>query len=360
MSTIAEIEWESCVLDPATDPDLERFVRKALGMVPSMGPYYYPAPWIVRSMVGFDESHVPFRHLGSDLNHLIQLVVSQDNSCRYCYAASRMLLRVTGIPESRILQMEGDLLRADLSRRERLALELARRISRANPMADRDELAPLLASGLESEFIKEIVFAAAVAIFFNRLATLPAIPSADMERMANQWFLPLLRPVVALMRRRRAPHEAENDPWRGPYAYLTDAFGDSAARPAIARPLRGAWESSLLTPRTKALAFAVVARGLACPISEREATRVLAEEGLPGEVVADALAHLTSPALDAKENAILPFARETIWYRPAHVQRRAREIRGILTASEFVELVGILSLANAVCRMNVVLALDPP
>ena len=52
---------------------------------------------------------------------------------------------------------------------------------------------------------------------------------------------------------------------------------------------------------------------------------------------------------------VIPFARETIWYRPAEIQRRARTLLDKLDAAQFVELIGTVSLANAVSRLAIVL-----
>ena len=67
------------------------------------------------------------------------------------------------------------------------------------------------------------------------------------------------------------------------------------------------------------------------------------------------LAHLGSPDLEPIENAIAPFARETIRYRTVQIQRRARALREQLSLEEFVETVGMVTLANLVCRLGVVL-----
>lgn len=70
-------------------------------------------------------------HLDLQLGDLIQLVVSQENSCRYCYAAVRSLLRIQGMSEARIQRIEGNLTRADLSPREMAAIAFARAQSRS-------------------------------------------------------------------------------------------------------------------------------------------------------------------------------------------------------------------------------------
>jgi hypothetical protein len=101
--------------------------------------------------------------------------------------------------------------------------------------------------------------------------------------------------------------------------------------------------------------MAVIARGLDCPASTREAERLLAATGVEASAVEATLSHLASPVLDPIEAAIVPFARETISYRPAQIQRRARGLRDALSRDEFTDLVGIAALANGLCRMNVAL-----
>ncbi len=89
-----------------------------------------------------------------------------------------------------------------------------------------------------------------------------------------------------------------------------------------------------------------------------EATALLEAEGLAARETERALAHLGSPALSKLESAVLPFARETIHCQPSAIQRRLRELATTLSHPELVELIGVTSLANALCRLR--LALDSP
>ena len=114
------------------------------------------------------------------------------------------------------------------------------------------------------------------------------------------------------------------------------------------------WSSNAITPRAVPLVFAVIARALGCAASEREATRLLVERGLTVEEVQEILTHLSSPALDEIEREIVPLARETVWDQPAHIQRRCRELRDLVTREQMLEFVGVASLANVICRLGVV------
>jgi hypothetical protein len=55
----------------------------------------------------------------------------------------------------------------------------------------------------------------------------------------------------------------------------------------------------------------------------------------------------------------VPFARETIWYEPAPLQRRARGVRDQLSPTQFLEAIGVLSLANGLCRLGAIVADHP-
>jgi len=55
----------------------------------------------------------------------------------------------------------------------------------------------------------------------------------------------------------------------------------------------------------------------------------------------------------------VPFTRETIWYEPAALQRRARALRDRLSPLEFLEAIGVASLANGLCRLGAMIAEHP-
>jgi alkylhydroperoxidase family enzyme len=359
VTTLTDIEWEAPILEPTRDRALEAYVRTTLGNVPPLVTYFYNCPWIVRSMVALEGGpQHSLVHVDGDLARLVDLVVSQDNACRYCYAATRAMLKIFGFPEARIRKVEHDLQSAELSPRVTLALEFVRRVSRAKPLPSVTDMQRLRDAAYSDGAVRELTFLAAVTVYFNRLATLPAVSTESVERMERSWALALLRPLIArvLTFKSRKARPPRAQPHTGPYAYLVDAFRGLPVAAALSVALSEAFDSAVLPRRTKAFAFAVVARGLGCPLSEREAAQLLIAEGIAPSEIAATLAHLASPVLDPIEAAVVPFARETIWYRPVQIQRRARALRAQLTCEQFLELVGITALANAVCRMSSVVA----
>jgi alkylhydroperoxidase family enzyme len=266
-----------------------------------------------------------------------------------------------GMSKEHVAELERDLSSADLSAAERATLEFARRLSRANPLACSDDWKLLRQAGLEDLAFKEIAFLAASNVYFNRVMTLPAVPIQTTEKLPERWAFRLLLPLLARTFRanqRRGQLEPPLTATTGPYSYLVAGLDRLPAAAALHAVLKDAWESPVLPKRTKAMVFGVVARGLGCRRGEEEASRLLIEEGLEAGDVQEILSRLVSPKLDAVEAAIVPFARETISYRPAQIQRRGRELRARLTNEQFIDLVGVAALANAVCRMSVIL--DPP
>jgi alkylhydroperoxidase family enzyme len=102
--------------------------------------------------------------------------------------------------------------------------------------------------------------------------------------------------------------------------------------------------------------FAVVARGLGCPETERDAAALLAAEGLDPGTTAQVLTHLAAPDLSPVEAELVPFARETIRYQPSAIQRRLRQLATGLSQEQLVELIGVAAFANLLCRIELALA----
>jgi len=355
---IREVAWESPPLfEPHRDAELERWARES--GAPSFYPlrYFARCPWLARSMVRF--SALELAHLEHELAELAVLVVSRDNSCRFCYAGARLLLRVTGMSAERIESFEAGLATAEIEPRNRLALEFVRRLSRCNPPPSRAEAQALLDAGFSREELLELSFVTAQNVVINRLTTLAALPPSRPERLDRGWVIKLLSLLGARLRRKRwirrdavslSPAEKT-----GPFSAEVVGLDGLPAGRILRAILDEAWASPILSTRTKALAFAVAARGLGAKIMEQEALELLAAEGFDGSATEEVLAHLASPALEPVESALLPFVRETLWYEPAPLQRRARELLAELTPEQLLEGIGIASFANAVARLSRVL-----
>ena len=358
-SAMRSVEWEPCLLERRPDPALTRAVRAQSGFVPPHLHYYTPAPWVARMVGRFGDTRLPLAHVDYELAELISLVVAQDNSCRFCYAVTRVMLQVLGYSEARIRSLEQNLATADLSSGTRAALDLARRVSRANPLPGPAALEPLAAAGIHRDAAREIVWVIGMNVLANRVTTLPAVSPEGAERLPESWAFRLARPFAgAFVRLRRGRVRAlplTPEMQRGPFAPIVTAFDGLLVATRLFQQIDEAWRSDILPRRTKALVVGVVGRALGCALSERAARRLLADEGFPEAALEQVLSDLTSPALTPQEAAIVPFARETVRYVPAQIQRRGRALRDALGAPAFVELLGWAGLTNALCRMTAVL-----
>jgi len=359
MTRLPNVEWEQCLVEPRNDNQLERDARKAYGVPYPVVRYFAACPWLARSFVNLNYHNGQLAHIDLDLADMIFLAVSQENSCRYCYATQRAALKILGFDQARIRRVEEASFRAEDDQGERLALDFARRFSRANPPPTSEDEDALREAGYSDEAIKEIAYMAAYTVLGNRVTTLLAIPVDEAEAMDTSWQVRLLRPLLARVLRSRMkrgrPEFLPPELKTGPFAYVGLALDGLPIARVLNELVDSAWKSPILTPRAKALVFAVVARGLGSKQAEDEARRLLAPLGLDGGKVDEILAHLGSPDLDPIESAIVPYARETIRYRPDDIQRRGLKVREHLTAEQLLELVGMASFANAICRLSLVL-----
>ncbi len=358
MSLLREVEWEPCLLERQPDPELTDELRKRHGAVSSSIAYFYPCRELADSLAGMGALHVTRATIDPLLQDMIGAVVSQDHSCRYCYAIQRVVLRAGGLSEERIRKLAEDVLTADLEPAQRAALEFARRVSRSNPLPTRAEARKLEEHGFSEMQVKEIAGVVGVSVFFNRLSTLPALPPAGNEELPDRWYARLFRPITGMMinrMRRQVPvTRLSDDERRGPYSQVICALDGLPVAVALRRCIDALLASDVLPLRTKALVFAVVGRALACDMSVQMGSELACEAGVDPAVVDEALAHLRGDGLTDAEKMLLPMARETVWYQPAPIQRRAREVRDALGPQRLIEFIVAASTANALCRIGAV------
>ena len=307
-----------------------------------------------RAVIDLHPEYGLLMHLDQTLADLVVLVVSQENSCRFCYAAVRGLLWAQGMSWTRIQRMEQDPTRADLPPRTMAAVAFGRSQSRSGPAGARAARETLRRSGLGVDEMKEIAFTAALTDFNNRAHTIPAIPAYPIESMPDRLYVRLLRPLLGLIVKR---HRYRGQPTMldpvPPYAYgrLVETYAGSPIGAILARTLAELWASPHLTRRCKLLMLAVIARGLGCEVCAPEVSEALRREGLK-ESTSPRSWLISSARVDDIERLLVPFARETIWYEPAPLQRRARMLRDRLSGPQLLEAIGVASLANGLCRMG--------
>jgi AhpD family alkylhydroperoxidase len=357
-SVLERLTWDSCLIEPRPDRELEAYSRRKAGMtIPSVR-YFAPVPWVARAVIDMHAEFGLLMNIDQLLADLLVLIVSQENSCRFCYAAQRAMLWAQGMSETRIQRIEQEFSGTALAPKVSAAVAFARNQSRIGPAGAAQARAGLRAAGVSDGEMKEIAFVVANTDFLNRLHTMLAIPSRSMERMPEQWHMRLLRPLIKrVMQKHRSRGKATPlPPVTGlPHARLVSAYAGSPIGAALARLMEGMWASPHLTRRCKLLIFAVIARGLGCEPCASELGGALQRETSDAAALETALTHLESPGLDDGERVLLPFARETIWYEPTALQRRTRALREHLSTEQLIEAIGVAALANGLCRMNAVL-----
>jgi alkylhydroperoxidase family enzyme len=362
-NALANVAWEPCFIEPRPDRALEAYARRRFGMPSPNVRYLAAVPWVARAAIDLHPEFGLLLHVDQPTADLIGLVVSQENSCRFCYAAIRAMLWCQGMDNERIRRVEQDISRADLAPKSRAALEYARAQSRLGPAGAREAWTALRAAGVTAAEAREIAFMAALTDFHCRLNTMPAMPSLPFERMPEQWFMRLLRPLLdrTMRRHRFRGNGAPLPPGASdlPYGGLVAAFAGSPIAPMLARTLEEMIASPQLSRRCKLLIFAVVSRGLPCEVCEIEVGKALQREGFDAAVLSRTLAQLDAPELEPIERLLLPFVRETLWYEPAVLQRRTRALRDSLTQEQLIEAIGVASLANGLCRMAAVVMAEP-
>jgi hypothetical protein len=260
------------------------------------------------------------------------------------------------MPEAEVLRLEQDRFTTHLSRSQRTLLDVAKRVSSANPLVTPEDLVPLYDAGYEPAYVREALTFVAVVVLGNRITTIPAVPLDFVERTADRPIVKLLRPLIARRLRRRfiagRPTRLTAEQRDGPFSYLLRSLDGLPVAARLRDTLDDAWMSPGISLRLRLLIFAVIARGLGCDLAEDEARHLLENIGFGSAALDEVLEHLASPKLDPIEALVVPFARDTIWYQPVRVQRRAREIRERVDAEQFIDIVGTVGLANAICRIG--------
>src|SRR4029453_3107210 len=105
--------WSECLVPRAALPDdVAAAMRRERGNVPTWAARLARLPSLAR---GPEETPTPFlAPLPVPTYALIALVVSRDNSCRFCYGAQRALMRVLGYETEAIDRLQrGELLQDD-------------------------------------------------------------------------------------------------------------------------------------------------------------------------------------------------------------------------------------------------------
>jgi alkylhydroperoxidase family enzyme len=355
--SLHEIDWcDVPLLKPMPDLAWERQSTKRLGFCSNIAKYLTPVRWMLQADELMHARVTP--NVPLNLGKLISLVVAMDSSCRHCYGAFRSMLKIMGYSEATIRHLEESFAVDGLSEKERAALEFARKVSHSAPRPSADDLQNLKALGYSSVEIAELAYLSANNASANRLATLLALPPDPLEEIEANWFDKMKRPFTRkdFMAALSPIFKVDGPPaYSGPGERVLRVFEESPARAALATVLSGAWESPITSRQVKALIFGVVARGLGCAGCEAEAAEALKKEGWTTTEIKQVMTHLNSDRLEPFELKVLSFARETVRYQTRRIQEIAQRFAAGLEREVLVEVVGLVSYANGLARLSILL-----
>lgn len=355
---IEQIEWAETFLEPHRDADLEASLTKANGgELPPNTRFLSQCPWLARVPAHFNWFNQGLAHIDIDLAEKLSLVVSQDNSCRFCFAAHRTLMRILGTPEDRIRRLEMDMLTVDLAGPEQAAMAFARRLSRSSPILTSADLEPLTEAGWSNEAIREMALVCGAMIAANRYSTFLALDPKPFEAFPDRWYIRPIIPILGLLlrakTRRGQPTPFTDAERKGPFARVINAFDGLPLGHSLRTVIDEAWAFDAISHSTKALIAAVIARGIGDQRILAEARGLALASGVTDSVFDDVMAHLSAADLTQRDRMAIEFARESIRFQPAQLQRRTRELVEHFDQRELLDLVGFASIANVIARFGV-------
>ena len=351
-----ELVWGEPILPEVRDAAWAAEVKRRAGQVTQMDRRTAPSRWL-REMCVAEITYRPAA-MPQRLYGIGALVTAQENACRYCYGANRALLRISGHPEAFISRLERDATLAEIDEKGRAFIAFCRSLARSRPRPMKADCDALVRLGFTREAVVEMALVIALACNHNRLGVLSACPPEHaLEGLAGGAFAfatrPLLRLVMALQRPPQPRLAGEAELSAGPFGSILAAAAGVPAATIFRDALDGAFASPVLSRRTKALMFAIVARALGCRLSEDEARSLALADGLPAHEFDGALATLRSARLPAREERLLPWVRDTVYYQLGPIQQQTAALAREQGAALALEAIGVAALANAVVRLAV-------
>ncbi len=366
MPPMSDVEWSEPLVPPVSDPAMEADVRRVFGW--DRTAFRYGAAWVRRACIGLMAS-AP-RHVPRPLAMQAMLVASQESSCRSCFGAARAYLRFMGLSEAEIGRLERDAQMIGIDEDRRALLTFCRNLARARPLPARSELDALVARRFSRPRVVETAVIVGATIWSNRHATLHAVPLDPYAEVGEVKGLGRMMVMMKMMksmlmgrpgsgpsaRPTPRPRRSSRPTRRSPASWRKDR----RRRSTLVAALHDAFASSVLPRRTKALFFAVVARAVGSWLCEAASDGVLEGEGVPSDARRRVLDALSGPELDAVETHLLPWARETAFYRTEVIQRRTRELRDQIGVEAVTEAIGLAALTNALARIAMLEEWWPP
>lgn len=359
---LGEIEWGEPILLPVADPAWEAEIKRRGAQVGEADRRVAPSLWLREACLNVATYHP--RHISQRLMNIGMLVTAQENSCRYCYGANRAYMKIQGYSESFISRIEHDVHMAELDDMERGFIAFCRNLARSRPRPAKAAREALIKLGFAPLAVNEIALLISLGCFYNRIGILIACPpELGFERMANGILgrlMGLAAPLARALASRQRPTPDDNAAdamalGSGPFGAIMSTLAGLHGAAVMKAALDGAFASTVLQRRTKALMFAVVARTLDCPHTEQAARQLLTAEAFGDSEFDAALATLDSKRLAPHESSLLSWVRDTVHYQTSAIQHRTRTLAQEIGEAEVLEAIGVASLANATVRLAMLL-----
>jgi hypothetical protein len=298
----------------------------------------------------------PCNRLDDAFMALAVLVGARAHSCRYCYGALTATLRIAGIQDDLLLELDERLESVRLPEREREGLIFVRRASAVDPRHTRGP-ADLEEAGYTREQAGELTFLVAIEAITSRLATPLALPFSEVEQWRASWWGRLFRPVLARairsLQRKQPDRVLTAEELGRPFGGLLATLGASPAAGLLRQAIDDCLSSGLADLRTKVLAIGVVGRAAGCAYTEREARALWEGTGLDPKVFDEVMTHLASPSLSAFEHRVVRYARQSVAYEVSQFQGLARTLADGTAHGVLVDVVGTVALANGLVRLGI-------
>jgi len=262
-----------------------------------------------------------------------------------------------GHSEKAISRMERDMQFGELDERERVFIKFCRSLSRSTPRPPKEDREKLISLGFSPKAVSEMAFHIGNHCFCNRVSTfVSCMPMHKLEAISYSLKGRIMRPIIA--RRLRGLETTNFDPLPGNpdhFPRVVAALEDTTGAVALNEAMQGAMESEILSQELKILIFTVVARSLECKFCSAESLKMARSLGFGDDEFEQAISSLRSPRLSVDETQLLSWARETVHYETAHIQKSLRELSQEVDATLLLETIGIASLANTVVRLAILL-----
>ena len=149
------------MIDPATAEsqvqEIFAEINTAFGRIPNLFKTYAHHPPLLDANWNKVKRVMVEGVLARKVKESIAVLISKDNSCRYCIAAHEGALQSIGIDPEEIRLIETDLDRADFTPKEKALIKLARKVNSAPlQVADDDIAAARTAGATDAEIVEAL------------------------------------------------------------------------------------------------------------------------------------------------------------------------------------------------------------